>query len=99
MRRPRVPLFRPLSPLAISELSEQVVRLRSVQEAVEIRVLAPDLFRIRIAQGRNFSDRPSWAVAKHEWEPVPTKIRTSRTGVSVKTDRGNFLLQLAGGSW
>src|SRR5881396_2529577 len=99
MRKRSAAALRPLSPLAVSEISEQVVRLRSAREVVEIRILAPDLFRLRIAQGRKFSNRPSWAVAKNHWPRVPVKIQIGKRQLSIKTQRGSLLLQPTDGSW
>src|SRR5437773_893374 len=97
MRKPSVPVFRPLSPLAVSTISEQGARLQSAREVVELRALAPDLFRIRIAQGSKLSDRPSWAVAKIDWDPVSVEIRSGRREVALQTVSGKLILRLADG--
>src|SRR5260221_12450125 len=99
MRKRSAAAFRTLSPLAVSEISDQVVQLRSARGEVEIRVLAPDLFRLRIAQGRKFSNRPSWSVAKNNCSPVPVKIQIGKSQLSFKTHRGSLLLQPADVSW
>jgi len=99
MRKRSGAAFRPLSPLGISEISEQVVCLRSAREVAEVSVLAPDLFRLRIAQGRKFSNQPSWAVAKSQWAPVPVKIQIGKRQLSIKTQRGSLLFHPSDGSW
>src|SRR6266566_1003848 len=92
-------LFHPLSGLAVTRLLDGSVELRSRREIMEIRVLAVDLFRIRIAHGRKFSPQPSWAVAKSSWGVVPAKIHASRRGISLQTSAGKLGMRLTDGSW
>src|SRR6185295_10169482 len=99
MRKRSAPAFRPLSALAVSEISEQGVQLRSAREVVEFCVLAPDLFRLRIAKGRKFSKQPSWAVVKNHREPLPVKIQVGQRQLSIMTHRGSLLLRPTDGSW
>src|SRR5580765_1965103 len=99
MRKRPPPKFHPLSPMTLSGVSDQSVSVESPQGVVHIAVLAPDLFRLRIARGRKLSQRPSWAVAKTDWESVPVQIRSARQNVSVQTACGKFSLQLGNGSW
>src|SRR3954471_17947422 len=93
------PLFQPLSKVAVSGISGPVVRLQSRREMIEIRVLTPDLFRIRIVRGKSFSQQPSWAVAKTEWDPAATKIHPGARTVTLATSAGELVLRLADGSW
>src|SRR5947207_12882527 len=99
MRKRPMPAFHPLSSRAVSKVSGQSIQLQSRQEVIELRVLASDLFRSRIARGRKMSDRPSWAVDKTDWGPVAAQIRTGQREVSIQTSSGKLLLRLADGSW
>src|SRR5437773_4913437 len=99
MRKAPVPLVRPLSPFVISAISEDGVRLQSRREIMDLRVLAVDLFRLRVARRAALSERPSWAVAKTDWPPVPARIRARRGGVSIQTTDGKLMLRLADGFW
>src|SRR5436305_1203157 len=91
--------FHPLSPMTLSRISEQSVRVESLREVMQVAVLAPDLFRLRIVRGRKLSQRPSWAVINTDWEPVPVQIRSARQSVSLQTACGKLSLQLGDGSW
>src|SRR5436309_1725573 len=99
MRNHAQPVFQPLSKFAVSKISERGGRLQSRDETIETHILAPDLFRLRIARGKAFSDLPSWAVAKTEWDPIPAKIRAGSRAISIETNAGKLLLRLSDGSW
>lgn len=93
------PVYRPVAGLIVSRTAEQAVSLKSRGGVVDISVLAPDLFRIRVTSGKSFSPRPSWAVCKTQWPSVATQIRTSRSQVFIQTSRGKLTFRLSDGSW
>src|SRR6185369_4566173 len=99
MRKRSVPVLRPMSPFSVSRIWEQGVQLASAHEAAQIRVLAPDLFHIRIALGRRFSSRPSWAVSKSDWGTVTTRVQAGRQRVTLETEAAKLTLRLSDGFW
>src|SRR3954468_14202233 len=99
MRKSSVPAFRSLSALTVSRHSEQFIALESPQEILEASVLAPDLFRLRIASRKTFSKCPSWAVAKTAWNPVSSKVHSSRREAAIETERGKLSMRLHDGFW
>lgn len=99
MRRRSSAPFQPVSLLSVAARSDPSILLRSFRETLELSVLAPDLFRLRIARGKKLSSRPSWSVAKTEWPDVPAQVRVQPATVSLQTKSGKLALRLADGSW
>jgi alpha-glucosidase len=99
MRKGSEPLFEPLSKLAVSQISSQAIRLQSRREVVAVCVLAPDLFRLRMARGKHFSQQRSWAVEKTEWDGVATNICRESHEITLATSAGKLLLRVKDGSW
>ncbi len=91
--------FRPLARLAVTNTAASAVLLQSSREQVELRVLADDLFRLRIVRGKTFSVHPSWAVAKTHWAAAPTRVRSTARHVSLETRAGQLKMRQADGSW
>jgi alpha-glucosidase len=66
---------------------------------VEATALAPDLIRLRIARGEQFSGHPSWAVDKVQWPEVPARVRVSARTATLQTSDGYLQLDLKTGAW
>src|SRR5258706_1953430 len=99
MRKHVLPVNRSVLALTVSRISEQSVTLRARSGQLEVRAVAPDLFRVRATSAKSFSTQPSWAVSKTEWPSVPTQIRSSRSHVLIQTSKGELGLRLADGAW
>jgi alpha-glucosidase len=99
MRKSDRPVFRPANKFTISELGSQRVLLRSANVTAELSVLAKDLFRLRIARGKRFSSRPSWAVVKANWPEIPVRVRQLKRQAAVSTAQANLSFRLSDGRW
>ncbi|MDB6068017.1 MAG: alpha-glucosidase [Pedosphaera sp.] len=99
MRKSNQPRFLPAVGFKVAKVSSQSVLLKSPTAIAELSALSADLFRLRIAPAKRFSRRPSWAVVKTEWEPVPVDIRQSPKQITLQTRRGKLSFRLDGGSW
>ncbi|MDB6110825.1 MAG: alpha-glucosidase [Pedosphaera sp.] len=99
MRKPVQPAFSPVGKLAVSRVAAQSVLLHSANETVELSVLADNLFRLRIASGKQLSRQPSWAVSQTDWSAVSAAINHSTRQVVLQTSRGRLVLRLEGGAW
>src|SRR5438552_6913765 len=91
--------FRPVCRLAFVSSDSQSILLSGHGASLEIRALAPDLFRLRVAPGEAFSKRPSWAVHKTEWSPLPVTIRKSKRAAEVRTPAAALRIDLESGAW
>src|SRR5258708_4344422 len=91
--------FRPLSRLALESADATSLRCSGPGMRLELRVLAEDLFRLRLTSASTLSDLPSWAVTKTSWAPPQVKVTHSRGRVALQTTEGRFSLQLADGGW
>jgi alpha-glucosidase len=55
---------------------------------VRLRALAPDLVRVRTAFQKPLSQKDhSWAIARTEWEAVPTRVLETKDSVSLETSQ------------
>ncbi|MDB6017184.1 MAG: alpha-glucosidase [Pedosphaera sp.] len=93
------PAFQPLEKLTLAKTGSQSILLKSRSQTVELSVLAPDLFRLRIAHGKRFSTKPSWAVSKTNWPATFTKLRQTTSQVALETALGKLTLHLKDGRW
>jgi alpha-glucosidase len=91
--------YRPLGALAIAGISDRSATLASRRGLVELSVVAPDLFRVRMTSAKTFSGRPSWAVCKQDWPQVPARVRVHHGRVVVRTSSGTLSLRLADSAW
>ena len=66
---------------------------------MEISVLAPDMFRVRMAAGKTFFSPPSWAVSKTDWAQCAVKIGTKPNQASIGTEQGKLIVKLNDGAW
>lgn len=85
--------------LQVRDIGSQAALVQSSRDTVQITALAPDLFRLRIARARSFSERPSWAVSKTEWPAHVTKITQSGGEIVLATEKGRLSLNLKNGQW
>lgn len=99
MSKPARRTFQPLEKLKITGTSAQAVQLASARARMEISVLAPDLFRLRVTKEKEFSPKPSWAVVKTKWDTVATRLELPEGEARLGTEAGRFTLQLATGAW
>ncbi len=74
--------------LRVIHTGAQSVFLRSKRAVAELSVLAPEVFRLRIARGREFDVLPSFAVAKTEWPAASTRVETNKQNISLRTSGG-----------
>lgn len=95
----RPPPFRPLHPLKVAALGEDSFLLRSPHEVLEGRVIAENIFRLRIARGRSLSREPSWAVIARAWPRPAIEQHRSRGAIRLSTPRGELTVRLMDGSW
>ncbi len=91
--------FSPTGSLKIARLEAQSVTLKGSGQAVEISVLAPDQFRLRVARGKRLTLKPSWAVIKTDWPQCPVTIHHAAGRVTLVTRRAKFTLWLKSGRW
>src|SRR5207249_3236291 len=77
----------------------QTALVQSPRDTVQISSLAPDLFRLRIVRGRNFSERPSWAVNKNDWPAHEIQITQREGEIVLATEKGKLSLNLRNGQW
>src|ERR1043166_382702 len=99
MRKDPGEIFQPFFPLIPTDIARQSVRLKSKHAVAEITALGPDLFRLRVARGKQFSAQPSWAVVNSAWTAREAQIRTGQGSVTVQTAAGQLRLHLANGAW
>ncbi len=99
MRKSEIRRFQPLGPLKILQVSSHSVRLRSSREVLELSALAPNLFRVRLARGKELLGHRSWAVVKTDWKTTPTVIRARNSGVTIETQSGKLSMRTSDGSW
>jgi alpha-glucosidase len=99
MREDSSSVCKPVARLAVAQISGQSLELRSKNGLIEITVLAPDLFRVRMTAAKKFSGRPSWAVCKTDWPCVPTRIRASRNLARIETEQGRLIVGMTSGEW
>lgn len=91
--------FVPLQRAKVVSSGPAAVVLKTGQLTLEIRVLAEDLFRLRVAKGRSFSPHPSWAVVPNHWETPAAEVQLGRGQIVLKTARGIFRLDIRTGQW
>jgi alpha-glucosidase len=95
----RTPPVSPVRPLKVTRTSPSSLSLASKGVCLEITALAEDLFRLRLAKGKHFSQTPSWAVTKTAWPAVEAQWTEGRQEIGLKTTRGRFTLNLTDGAW
>lgn len=91
--------FEALGSFSVRGTDESSIQLASKHAAMEVRVLAPDLYRVRISRGGSLSAQPSWAVVKHDWPAVACRFEASRGKITLATNAGRFSLDPRGGAW
>ncbi len=99
MKRKGSTKFAAVSSVSVRAVGDSSVQLFSMRAAMEVRVLAPDLYRLRVSRGRSLSAWPSWAVVKGDWPSVACRIETSRARITLATDEGRFTLDPRNGAW
>lgn len=90
---------KPVSRLVVAKSSVESLKLRAKNGLLEVSVLAPDLFRVRMTAAKRFSSRSSWAVCKTNWQKTPTRIRANHNRVVIETAQGKLIVNLADGGW
>lgn len=67
---------------------EQGVEIDCGGPRLRIRVLAPNLIRVRLAPQGKFKPRRSWAVTRddREWSVVPFQVQETATRIEIKTE-------------
>ncbi len=93
------PLTSPCQRLRLDTLTPHGCVLRGKGIGVGITALAPDLFRIRCATGRNLPPDESWAVDRTEWLAHDVRIKTTAGHVEVRTPLGVLRWSLGDGAW
>jgi alpha-glucosidase len=78
--------------------SDAVV-LKNGRLTAEWRLLAPDLFRLRLTKGSPQKESASWAVAKRDWPGASARVLRSGHRVEIEADRGRLILNLNTGAW
>lgn len=66
---------------------------------MEATALAPDLIRLRVARGEQFSGHPSWAVVKTDWSVPAATVRVTKAGAVLETSVGRLAINLKSGAW
>jgi alpha-glucosidase len=92
-------LLRPFKAFHVTQTSTRAVEMISAAEIAQIEVLAPDLFRLRVAKGRAFSAAPSWAVSKTDWPECPAEIGVRDEQLTVRAAGGSLTFNLRDGAW
>jgi alpha-glucosidase len=77
--------FEPLGAARVVEQTETSVRLQTTQATVEVRALAPDLFRVGMFEAGQPVDYRSDAVATTDWPPHPVELVAEAETVRVGT--------------
>jgi alpha-glucosidase len=65
----------------------------------EVMALAPDLFRFRVARGRQLPQACSWAVCKEEWDEIAAAAFVENGSAWLDTGAGRFEIKLKSGAW
>ena len=99
MKKAAAPKFVPLRKLRVVAQDETSLSLAGSRTVVAATTLAPDLLRLRIAQGKSVPATASWAVDKTNWPTVKTGIVSDRATASLATDAGRLTFHLATGAW
>src|SRR5690242_13717056 len=92
--------LRTLANASITHHEDTAFQARANGLTLRLEVLAPDLFRLRICQGKDFSELASWAVGARS-VPAPGTVRFQQSSgrVSLQTPAGRFNFDLAAGAW
>jgi alpha-glucosidase len=90
---------KPIGQLRVKDITPPKAFLQSPRDLVQITALAPDLFRLRIARGESFDQRPSWAVSKTDWPAHKTDIHQAGNELIVTTTKGKLTFNLKTGDW
>src|SRR4051812_948464 len=85
---------RPIGCLKVVNIDSQTALVQSSREAILITVLADNLIRLRVARGKTFSTRPSWAVEKSDWPLTTTQINQTKNQLKVRTAKATLTLNL-----
>src|ERR1041384_7600572 len=89
--------FVPMENLRVLARDGSSILLQSKSLTARVSAVAEDIFRLRVARGREFSTLSSWAVARTEWPDVPMHIAHTARRVSLQTACGRLSLNLADG--
>lgn len=68
---------------------------RGPEANIAITVLAPDLVRVRVGQGRTLGPDYSWAVVKKDWPQTPVQFSSDKTQSVIRTSEFEIRIQLA----
>ncbi len=85
-----------LRPLA---QSPQGLSLAMSGAVMEIVVLAPDLFRLRVGRGKALPAKPSWAVVKSACPAVEAAVKVTPSTATLTTSEGRWTINLKSGAW
>ncbi|MDB6125737.1 MAG: alpha-glucosidase [Pedosphaera sp.] len=90
---------RPIGRLKVVNIDSKSALMQSSRATLQITVLADNLIRLRIARGKSFSGRPSWAVDKTDWPSTSAQINQTGNQLGVRTTKGALTLDLETTRW
>ena len=91
--------FTRLEKLALDASIRTAISARSASMRFEVTALGEDVFRFRVARGREFSKLPSWAVIGSK-RPTIQAERSRKSGcATLQTKHGRFALNLDDAGW
>lgn len=84
--------------LRLLESSASGLHLATPTHACDLRLLAPDLFRL-VVYPRDTTPPPSFAVVRADWPHTPSQLRQRGTRISLETSHASWDCNLANGHW